>query len=79
MYMIRILSECQNTTEMLQAKISHMFDNSPYSKCSIHRKLQQALAQVLGNLGSAKRVIAVFPNRQRTNKKSFYLQKIPPI
>lgn len=32
---------------MLQGKISHMFDNSAYSNCNIHRKLQQALAQVL--------------------------------
>lgn len=64
---------------MLQAKISHMFDNSMYSNCNIHRTLQQALAQVLGKLGSAKGVIAMFPNRQRTNKKNFSLQKIPPI
>lgn len=53
-----------------------MFDNSLYSNSALHRKLQQALAQVLRKLGSAKGVIEMFPNRQRTNKKKFSLQKI---
>lgn len=53
-----------------------MFDNSVYSNCNIHRKLQQALAQVLGELGSAKGVTTMLLNRQRKNEKNS-LWKIP--
>lgn len=67
----RSLSECQNATEMLQTEISHMFDNSLYSKCNIHRKLQQALARLLRKLEMQRESLQCFHFKDKEKRSNF--------
>lgn len=55
---------------MLQTEISHMFDNSLYSKRNIHRKLQQALAQLLRKLEMQRESLQCFHFKDKEQRRA---------